>query len=118
MAEYPLHLCVVVNMMKGKRLKFRKKTFTGKHHFDTDFQLAKAILELTVLFQVASPFSMVIWLGTTVLFPVVMPFFLVGKDCNNETLLFKDHHRENNSYHSFIYNWIIKSLFSKTDTVF
>ena len=54
--------------------------FTFKHYLETDSQLAKARLALTVLFPVAALFSKVIWLGTTVHFPITMILFLAGKE--------------------------------------
>ena len=77
--------------------------FTIKHYLATDSQLAKARLALTVLFPVAALFSKVIWLGTTVHFPITMILFLAVKEFSNQTSLDKDIHCEINSYYTFIY---------------
>ena len=68
--------------------------FTFKHYLETDSQLPKARLALTVLFPVASLFSKVIWLGTTVHFPITMTLFLAGKEFSNQTSLDNDNHCE------------------------
>ena len=78
--------------------------FTIKHYLETDSQLAKARLALTVLFPVAALFSKVIWLGTTVHFLITMILFLAGKEFSNQTSLDKDIHCEINSYYTFIYS--------------
>ena len=78
--------------------------FTFKHYLETDSQLAKAKLALTVLFPVASLFSKVIWLGTTVHFPITMILFLAGKELSNQTSLDKDNHCEIYSYYAIIYS--------------
>ena len=85
-------------------------TFTIKHFLETDSQLAKAKLVLTVLFPVAALFYKVIWLGTTVNFPITMTLFLAGKECSNQTLLYKDNYCEINGYHTFIYSQIFKQI--------
>ena len=89
--------------MKEKHL-ISEMTFTIKHFLETDSQLAKAKLVSTVLFPVATLFYKVIWLGTTVNFPITMTLFLAGKECSNQTLLYKDNNCEINGYHTFIYS--------------